>query len=184
LKCLASLAGVEDHEALHDIACELGSDVPFFLGDSPLALGRGRGELLTPIPALPEAHFVLALPPVHVSTAEAYAELPAAMSATPRSFDSISAQQWDGMVSLAENDFEDVVCKRHEEVRASLAALRATGALMAQLSGSGAASFGLFPDRSRAERAATHLTERFGWPFVTTWTRRHLPRPTKVADGG
>jgi len=184
LKCLASLAGVEDRETLHDIACELGSDVAFFLGDSPLALGRGRGEVLTPISALPEAHFVLGLPPVHVSTVEAYAELPAAMSATPRSFDSFSAQQWDGMVSLAENDFEDVVCERHEEVRVSLAALRSSGALMAQLSGSGAASFGVFPDRGRAERAAKELSERFGWPFVTTRTRRHLPRPTQVVDGG
>jgi 4-diphosphocytidyl-2-C-methyl-D-erythritol kinase len=54
------------------LGAKLGSDVPFFLGASPLAKGTGRGENLTPYRALPAADLVLALPGVHMSTAEAY----------------------------------------------------------------------------------------------------------------
>ena len=43
LRCLATLMDFTDREALHEIAARLGSDVTFFLGASPTAIGRGRG---------------------------------------------------------------------------------------------------------------------------------------------
>ena len=182
LRCMASLAGFEDEELLHGIACELGSDVAFFVGDSPLALGRGRGEVLTPMAALPEAHLVLALPPVHVSTADAYAALPSDSAGEVRPLDLSAALDWDWVIPLAENDFEAVVSGAHKEVGASLDGLRAMGAEVALLSGSGAASFGLFADRNRAAAAATNLTARLGWPVLVTRTRTHLPSPRRVEE--
>ncbi len=184
LRCLASLEGLDDREVLFGIACELGSDVAFFLGDSPLALARGRGEILTSMTALPEAHLVLALPPVHVSTAAAYAALPPELRGEARTLDLNVAQDWEWMVPLAQNDFEAVVSGLHEEVRLSLEGLRASGAAVAQLSGSGSASFGIFLDPSDAERAAGDLTQRFAWPFLMTRTRTSVPRPTRVEERG
>ena len=43
------------HDRLMDLAAAVGSDVPFFLGESPTALVEGRGETITALPSLPEA---------------------------------------------------------------------------------------------------------------------------------
>ena len=66
-----------------ELAAGIGSDVPFFLGASPLALGRGRGEVLEAIEPLPSLAGVVVSPPVQVSTREAYRELARAREGSP-----------------------------------------------------------------------------------------------------
>lgn len=57
---------------LHEIAASLGSDVPFFLhGDG--AIGRGRGDVLEPLPPAPPLTLVLIVPPFGTETAKVYA---------------------------------------------------------------------------------------------------------------
>lgn len=58
-------------ERLEELAATLGSDVPFCLQGGTV-LATGRGEALTPLPALPHSWVVLAKPPVDVSTAWVY----------------------------------------------------------------------------------------------------------------
>ncbi|MFA6216504.1 MAG: 4-(cytidine 5'-diphospho)-2-C-methyl-D-erythritol kinase [Candidatus Omnitrophota bacterium] len=52
------------------IAKNIGSDVPFFMYDSPFALGSGRGEKIKPVHSLKATGLwhVLAVLPLHVST--------------------------------------------------------------------------------------------------------------------
>ena len=50
-------------EELHRIAEQLGSDVPFFLYGGT-ALIEGRGEIVTPLPSVPEMCLVLAVPSI------------------------------------------------------------------------------------------------------------------------
>jgi 4-diphosphocytidyl-2-C-methyl-D-erythritol kinase len=187
LRCLAALAGRNDPTLLHTIACELGSDVPFFLGPSPLALGRGRGERLTPLRPLPPAQLVLALPPVQVATGDAYRALAELRGAThpalARDVDT-TALGWDEIEALAENDFEPLIAERHDEVRRSLEGLRAQGARWTLLSGSGAAAFGVFANRSAAEVAAGRLEDELGWPFVVSITSTELPALRTAVHGG
>lgn len=165
------------------LGAKLGSDVPFFLGASPLAQGTGRGEILTPYRALPAADVVLALPGVHMSTAEAYKALgrgawvPADEAAPVGREDAPS--DWDTVLAGLVNDFQSVVTQAHPEVRRSLSALAEAGASGALLSGSGAASFGFFPDRATAERVADELTLELGWPFVAARTLTHWPGPKR-----
>ena len=62
---------------LHNLAAELGSDVPFFLQTQP-ALATGRGERIIPLepfPALQEAFILLIHPGFGISTAWAYQQL-------------------------------------------------------------------------------------------------------------
>ena len=54
------------HDRLMDLAAGVGSDVPFFLGESPTALVEGRGETIAALPSLPEAWAVILIPEVPV----------------------------------------------------------------------------------------------------------------------
>ncbi len=58
---------------LLQFAARLGSDVPFFLIRSPLALGWGRGERLLSLPPLEACPGLLLIPPIAIPTPDAYA---------------------------------------------------------------------------------------------------------------
>lgn len=58
-------------EQLLEIAAKIGSDVPFFLGSS-LMQCRGRGEILSPLPALAPLQVVIFKPHFAVATVDAY----------------------------------------------------------------------------------------------------------------
>lgn len=53
------------------VAAELGSDIPFFLGE-PVALCRGRGEQIETLATLPVLDLVIVRPPVGLSTPAVY----------------------------------------------------------------------------------------------------------------
>jgi 4-diphosphocytidyl-2-C-methyl-D-erythritol kinase len=189
LRALEILADGEGLGAsrLSELGSELGSDVPFFLGGSTLAVGRGRGERLEPRVALPAASVVVVLPPVHVVTGAAYRAL-ARQRRTGRwphaEQAPLEAQPgtWEGVVDLARNDFESVVPGMHPEIARSLQALRETGAAPALLSGSGAACFGVLPDETTAEGVAEDLSALLGWPAVVTRTLARFPDPGSAAS--
>ncbi len=61
-------------EALHDIARELGADVPFALAGGT-AVGTGRGDQLSPALAKGQFHWVLAYADVGLSTPDVYRAL-------------------------------------------------------------------------------------------------------------
>jgi 4-diphosphocytidyl-2-C-methyl-D-erythritol kinase len=63
--------GIPDAK-LSDIAAQLGSDVPFFLGKTPVALCTGRGEVLEPFRVSTGLHFVVAKPLTGLSTPAVY----------------------------------------------------------------------------------------------------------------
>ena len=61
-------------ERLMEMAGCLGSDVPFFL-DGPLALAKGRGEILIPLGNPGKFYIVLVIPSLSISTEWAYKNL-------------------------------------------------------------------------------------------------------------
>lgn len=181
IRCLAALVDMSPAEPrLRRSAAALGSDVPFFVGRSPLAAGRGRGEVLEAYTPLPVAHLVLVSPPVHVSTGWAYHALDdarrgggtgqgPALRGRPAS--------WKDVVAEAHNDFQSVVAARHPEISRSLSALAAAGAEVALMSGSGSTSFGIFEGAEAAERAAAALEAELGWPCEAVRTLSAFPVP-------
>jgi 4-diphosphocytidyl-2-C-methyl-D-erythritol kinase len=128
------------------LARGLGADVPYFLVGGT-ALGVGRGDEVVPLPELPERELLLVLPPVHVPTAQLFAEL-GELTAGPLDPRIMALVQrghlgWGAFVHAA-NDFEAAVFRRWPELAALHADLQATGAV-ARLSGSGAAFWVMKP---------------------------------------
>jgi 4-diphosphocytidyl-2-C-methyl-D-erythritol kinase len=140
------------------VAASLGADVPFFL-EGGTVLGLERGDLLFPLPDRPAAWVVLVVPPVGVSTREAFAWWDRAKR-TRIGVASRSARQ---------NDLEAIVGTRHPEIARAVAALRKMRATDAGMTGSGSAVFGLFAARRPAARAAAAVGRR-GWPAMLTRT--------------
>lgn len=161
------LAGeaVPRHELLQ-LAARLGSDVPFFLSGAPLALGWAHGERLLRLPPLPAAPALLLVPPVPVSTPEAYGWVDEARQSAGRrgavALDLDALSTWGDIGRMAGNDFESAVFGRHPAVRAAFEALVGTGPLVCRMSGSGAALFAVYRSERDREDARMMLGRKHG----------------------
>jgi 4-diphosphocytidyl-2-C-methyl-D-erythritol kinase len=150
---------------LHELAAELGADVPFFLRPGP-AVGRGIGTLLSPLD-LPPYWYVLLNPGLAISTAWVYgnldlAALAQAGASLPTAWDGEHPEDW------VANDLETVTLSRYPELRELLARVSDTGARAWGMSGSGPTLFGLFLEAEAAQAAALQLRQHFsGWITVT-----------------
>lgn len=159
-------------ERLERIAAALGSDVPFLAGESPAALGLGRGERLQRMMALPVREVALLFPRFGVPTANAYSWLAASRGGySPRTpvLSAADLASWEAVEAVAGNDFEPVVGARHPDIPALVAALRRAGAAVAMMSGSGSTVFGIF-DAAGAASARAVLRDLPGAPRIV-WTR-------------
>ena len=138
------------------LAARLGADVPFFLTGGT-ALGLGRGDVLYPLADATPYQVVLALPGFGVSTAAAYGWLDAdRASGAPASTvaSGTALALWPGRNLNAVNDLEAPVLRRHPELSRVRQRLLRAGALVAAMTGSGSAVFGLFDSGPLARRAA------------------------------
>lgn len=149
---------------LLDLAESLGSDVPFFIHGG-LALGRGRGEILEPLALdLPEWWAVLVNPGVHIPTPWAFRALDRHEERTASDLHAAVVEGINDPSTLRKrltNDFEEPVFAAHPALAVIRDQLYRAGAFFALMSGSGSTLFGLFEDRSTAERAAADFSE--GW---------------------
>ena len=149
---------------LRRIALPLGADIPYCVSGGT-ALAEGIGEVLTPLPSLPDCSIVLVKPPFDCSTAEIYGTLHA------DSLDPSDHPEMDRVVRAIRNGsvreaaehmgniLELPALRMHPEIGTIRQALRRAGAAGASMSGSGSAVFGIFEDRGEAERACRALRE-------------------------
>ena len=161
------------HELLQ-MAARLGSDVPFFLSGSAFALGWGHGERLIRLPPLPPAPALVLIPPVGVSTADAYHWVDHARAtgsqrgAVALDLDALST--WGSIGRMAGNEFESVVFGKHSEIRAAFEALTGTHPLLCRMSGSGSAIFAVYRSTKERDDARMMLSPRLG-AVIATETR-------------
>ena len=155
-------------------AGQLGSDVPFFLLGGT-ALGIGRGSEVYPVEELPKKHVLLAIPSRGISTAEAYGRLSLQLTNTdPESMiPRFCSGFWASLErqKLQENDFEPAFFEHFPELRKVKADWLAAGAVMAGLTGSGSALFGLFEQKRQLPRAVSRAAG-LDLRFIHTHTLR------------
>ncbi len=144
---------------LAQIALVLGSDVPFFLEAEP-SLGTSRGEVLTPV--LEDGYacpfwLVVAVPPVHVSTAQAFAGVVPTDLDRPGLAAAVASNDLERWRLEVTNDFQPSVEAAHPVIADVRRALEDGGAGWAALSGTGSAVVSAFQDEATARRAASDL---------------------------
>jgi 4-diphosphocytidyl-2-C-methyl-D-erythritol kinase len=166
LKALNLLDGQRFSMAeLAEIGAAVGADVPFCVFGGT-ALCRGIGERISPLESHTRLSLVVAISGEGVSTPAAFAALDA------RYGDFEIFASGEGPVVLIDalergdaplvaaslfNRFEEVIEPQREALTVLKNALLAQGAIAAQMSGSGPAVFGIFPDIATAKVAAEAL---------------------------
>jgi 4-diphosphocytidyl-2-C-methyl-D-erythritol kinase len=161
LSAMNSLLGAGlDRSALSSIGAGIGMDVPFFF-HGPLALARGRGELVASLPPLPSFWVLLVNPGFETSTAWAYQNLNLRLT---KKVDCtrIAGFSVREIARHLHNDLETVTAAAHPLIRTMEEALLAQGALGACMSGSGPTVFGIFETEKSCRTAAGALAGQ-GW---------------------
>ncbi|WDF54118.1 4-(cytidine 5'-diphospho)-2-C-methyl-D-erythritol kinase [Mucilaginibacter sp. KACC 22063] len=129
-------------EAMQNYARQLGADCAFFIENKPV-YAFDKGDQFLPVELdLSNYVIVLVMPPVHVSTAEAYAGVkPEPAEHDLQALIKLPVADWKDAIK---NDFEISVFEKYPQIAAVKKALYDAGALYASMSGSGASVFGIF----------------------------------------
>ncbi|MFT4934117.1 MAG: 4-diphosphocytidyl-2-C-methyl-D-erythritol kinase [Pseudoalteromonas distincta] len=160
-------------DSLQDLAAALGADGAACLWGAPV-LAEGRGERLSPAPALPVMPAVLVNPRVSAPTGAVYSRFDALGAfgdvtppPLPEAFETV--EEVAGWLSFLRNDLEAAAIDVAPAIGDVLSALRGEPeTLAAQMSGSGATCFALCASDIEAEQLAEGLERlRPHW-----WVRR------------
>jgi 4-diphosphocytidyl-2-C-methyl-D-erythritol kinase len=140
----------------------LGADVPYCIMRGTV-LAEGIGEVLTPMPPMPDCYILIAKPPISVSTKYVYEHLRLdRVEQHPDidgMIDALKAGSLEGIAGRMENVLETVTLLKHPEISQIKQVMRSEGALNAMMSGSGPTVFGIFDDKEKGERARDILRQ-------------------------
>lgn len=148
-------------ERLAEIAVKLGADVPMCLVSRPL-IAAGIGDRITPVAGMPSLAVVLAKPKTSVKTDEVFGKINAPNGAPlpappPRFRTLLDVVFW---LRQTRNDLaEPALAVTKQAGAAAKALMRDPECLLARMSGSGSAAYGIFGTMDAAERAATRLRD-------------------------
>jgi 4-diphosphocytidyl-2-C-methyl-D-erythritol kinase len=141
-------------DELAEIGAEIGSDVSFCVYGGT-ALAKGRGEIITRLPAPPTCWVILAKPFIGVSTADVYRRLDINRIEHPNTSEMIEGiynGNYDDVCQHMGNVLESVTLQLHPEVAQIKEQMKRFGADAVLMSGSGPTVFGLVRHDSRMHR--------------------------------
>lgn len=168
LLCAARLCDVpSDHPQLFELAAQIGSDVPFFLGmggTTPIdgARATGRGEHITAIELAKKLDFVVVFPAVSLSTAEVYAnsQVPAQPRDGTALVELLQTHQTTDLGPAMLNRLTEPAKKLAPQIAEILESLWHDELRTCQLTGSGSACFAISASSGQAKQAALKLRVR------------------------
>ena len=148
----------------------LGSDVTYCLTGGTM-FAEGKGEILSPLPALPHCYIVLSKPAFSIKTPELFAQInPKKITHRPDTKALVHAISTGELTEIAHrmyNVFEDVLGSRKEAVVAIKNVMLDHGAAGALMTGTGPCVFGLFAEKQQAENAYAALKMQHKASFLT-----------------
>lgn len=162
-------------DRLEAIGADLGSDVPFCIyGGS--AIAKGRGELILPLPDMPESYVVLAKPKnLDISTAWVYKNYNPGRVVNNPGIWQIAENLPLGAKAMAPfmgNVLETVTIPAHPQIALLKMAMLKAGAFFAMMSGSGPTVFAFVDSREKAEAVVQAVQDFDVETAITTTVRR------------
>lgn len=168
-------------EEATEILTPLGADIPFFLHSGTM-LAEGVGEILTPLPPLPDCFIVLAKPRAGANTKQIFTALKEAGIPQHPNTDLVIEGLEKGDLSLiaqgAGNVLENATIPLCPPVGKLKEAMQKQGALLALMTGSGSTVFGIFDSEQTARKAARAMQKY----TRTVFTVRPICRPMKTEE--
>ncbi len=147
LKYLASQSGVDENDLL-ELAAEVGSDVPFFLRCGT-AFVEGRGEIVKRLDDLPNYGVDLAIPSLRIPTAKAYSwlreeDFGRARCSPVELYEAYRLGDESRISECSYNVFQEIALEGFWEIKKTLTYLKERDPIVAMMTGSGSAVFGVF----------------------------------------
>lgn len=161
--CAAALFGMNrmfglnlSRKELMERGVKLGADVPYCIMRGT-ALSEGIGEILTPLPPMPDCYIVIAKPPISVSTKYVYEHLDLPnLEHHPNisaMIEALKNHDLKGITATMENVLETVTIHEYPVIKDIKTMMLEAGAENALMSGSGPTVFGIFTDKELAVKA-------------------------------
>lgn len=154
---------------LERIGFTVGSDMPFCVRGGT-ALAKGRGEVLTDLPPLPDCWFVLCKPDFGIPTPSLFALVDGGELTCRPDIEgmrmSLEAGDLVGVARRLGNVFEEVLPEEYHTVFKIKRRLLECGALNAAMSGSGPTVFGIFTEQETARQAAEILKQDYRQTYL------------------
>lgn len=148
-------------DALMELGAELGADVPFFILDTPFAVGKSRGDDLKKASIKLKPWHLLVYPgPFKASTGriyEAFDRSDFALTTHGGNAKITMPKHWKGLESLLHNDLGDVVAKTGPVIGKVMQCLVASLGDKVTVAGSGPSIFCLYRTRKEALAARKKL---------------------------
>lgn len=149
---------------LRELALEIGSDVPFCI-EGGTQRAKGRGEELTVLTAFKNINIVLIMPDESVETAYAYSLYCKAENPIHPNMSKIEKVIYEkNLRELSNhigNSFEPLIFADKPVIEKAKHDILKTGAIVASMTGSGAAIFGIFNSLESAKRAYITLGKKY-----------------------
>lgn len=168
--CAAALVGAAkmfglslSKQELMELGVKLGADVPYCVLRGT-ALSEGIGEILTPLPPMPDCFILIAKPSVSVSTKFVYENLRANELEHHPDIDgmveAIKEGNLRGITDRMENVLETVTVPAHPVIEDLKECMKDNGAINSLMSGSGPTVFGIYDSEEKAEHAREIIREK------------------------
>lgn len=152
--------GLEQKDLLL-IGRKIGADVPVFITDYNAAIGRARGDRLTPLNLETKFWIVLVKPDISVSTKEVYSGLLPNLTKTRNDvkllLHALRSKSMELIAKALFNRLETVAFKRYKQLKKIKEMISARGLRAVLMSGSGSVIFGLTNNREEAVRLKNDL---------------------------
>lgn len=170
------------NEELLDLGKSIGADVPYcMMGGTCLA--HGIGEQLTRLKDFSWNHILLVKPEFSIDTKDIYSLVNKEMYNRyniDNILEKINQDNHLEAIKACRNLLEDIAMEIYPEIKSIKNKILKTGGINAQMTGSGSAVIGFYPDEMTLNRSAAYFRQIYGEVHTTKTTREGIENGEKA----